>query len=228
MLAKLKEHSGVTLVELLVALTLVGIVTGAIYNVYILHNKSYAVQDRVVDMQRNFRSALNMLSSDIRMAGYNRLRVAGIGFLSASANQLQFTMDITGGDGDGLDNDMDGVTDENGESDGDALDVNENITYQLSGSNLLRNAKVIAGNIDALNFVYLDASGSPTANLADIRTVQITLVARTDFVDRDYTNNNVYQNQNPTGPETIYTAPGDNFRRKRITLEVKCRNLWSS
>ena len=73
--------------------------------------------------------------------------------------------------------------------------------------------------------MYLDAAGNVTANVASIRGVQITLVARVNFRDPDYINNNVYQNQNPDGPENIYTAPGDGYRRKRLTTQIRCRNL---
>jgi type IV pilus assembly protein PilW len=115
-----------------------------------------------------------------------------------------------------------------GDPDGDTLDANEDITYSLDdndgdGDNdLERNNNLIAENIDALDFVYLDANGATTATLANIRSVQITLVARTGRGDPGYTNNTSYQNQQGT---TIYTALNDNFRRKLLTAGVKCRNL---
>ncbi|MDH3555949.1 MAG: prepilin-type N-terminal cleavage/methylation domain-containing protein [Deltaproteobacteria bacterium] len=227
----LRKRSGFTLVEILVALALAGLVSVAIFNVYISQNKSYAVQDRVAEMQQNLRAANYMMRREIMMAGYNPLRTAGVGIVSASATQLQFTMDITGGEADGLDNDLDGLTDEEGESDGDAVDTNEDITYQLNGSNLERNGQVLAENIDALNFVYLDAGGgvldlvANPGDITEIRSIQLSLVARADFGDPDYTNNNAYSNQNPDGPEIILAASGDHFRRRLSTTQVRCRNL---
>jgi len=231
MVGMLRKRSGFTLVEILVALALAGLVSVAIFNVYISQNKSYAVQDRVAEMQQNLRAANYMMRREIMMAGYNPLRTAGVGIVSASATQLQFTMDITGGEADGLDNDLDGLTDEEGESDGDAVDTNEDITYQLNGSNLERNGQVLAENIDALNFVYLDAGGgvldlvANPGDITEIRSIQLSLVARADFGDPDYTNNNAYSNQNPDGPEIILAASGDHFRRRLSTTQVRCRNL---
>ena len=229
MVGMLRKKSGFTLVEILVALVLAGLVSAAVYNVYISQNKSYVVQDRVAEMQQNLRAALYMMRREIMMAGYNPLGAAGVGIVSASATQLQFTMDITGGEADGLDNDQDGLVDEEGESDGDADDPNENIDYQLVGSELKRNGQVLAENIDALNFVYLDAGGDDLGtnpgDITEIRSIQMSLVARADFGDPDYTNNNAYSNQNPDGPEEILPASGDHFRRRLLTSQIRCRNL---
>ena len=233
MVGMLRKRSGFTLVEILVALALAGIVSAAVYNVYISQNKSYAVQDRVAEMQQNLRAANYMMRREIMMAGYNPLKATGVGIVSASATQLQFRMDITGGEADGLDNDQDGLVDEEGESDGDAVDTNEDITYQLDEGNLERNDQVLAENIDALNFVYLDAGGdfldlvTTPGDITEIRSIQLSLVARADFGDPDYTNNNPYKNQQ--GDDLVLymstNPPNDNFRRRLLTSHIRCRNL---
>ncbi|MDH3899226.1 MAG: prepilin-type N-terminal cleavage/methylation domain-containing protein, partial [Deltaproteobacteria bacterium] len=61
----LRKRSGFTLVEILVALALAGLVSVAIFNVYISQNKSYAVQDRVAEMQQNLRAANYMMRREI-------------------------------------------------------------------------------------------------------------------------------------------------------------------
>jgi hypothetical protein len=58
----------------------------------------------------------------------------------------------------------------------------------------------------------------------EIRAVQITLVARADFRDQDYTNNTVYVNQQDATILDMSASP-DNFRRRRLTTQVRCRNL---
>ena len=60
----LRKRSGFTLVELLVALALAGLVSAAIYNIYISQNKSYAVQERVAEMQQNLRVAMYMMKRE--------------------------------------------------------------------------------------------------------------------------------------------------------------------
>ena len=73
-----------------------------------------------------------------------------------------------------------------------------------------------------INFVYLDGSGAVTANIAQIRSVQITLVARTGRGDPGYEDNKPYENLQGT---EIYDPGNDSFRRQRLATNIKCRNL---
>ena len=73
---KLRNHlslnkKGVTLIELLVALVIGGIVVAGIYRVFIAQSKAYSIQDQVVEVQQSIRSAMEILLRDLRMAGYN-------------------------------------------------------------------------------------------------------------------------------------------------------------
>lgn len=65
-----KKKSGVTLIELLIALVLSSILTAALYRAFIGQQKTYTVQDQVADMQQNVRIALGQITKEIRMAGY--------------------------------------------------------------------------------------------------------------------------------------------------------------
>jgi len=67
---KLKNSRGATLLEALVALLLAGIVTTAIFNVYINQHKSWAIQEEIIDVQQNARAAIDELTRQIRMAGH--------------------------------------------------------------------------------------------------------------------------------------------------------------
>jgi len=66
-----KQKKGVTLIELLVALAILGIVIGAIYRLFIVQTKAYTVQDHAVEVQQNVRSAMEILLRDLRMTGYD-------------------------------------------------------------------------------------------------------------------------------------------------------------
>jgi type IV pilus assembly protein PilW len=204
-----KNNHGFTLIELLVVIAISGVVMAGIYSVYYSQQKSYIVQDEVAGMQQNLRTALFHMSRDIRMAGCDPTGNANAGFTAASATSISFTEDIRG-------------KDENDPPDGDTADTNESITYSLGGGGLQRNGTVIADNIDALDFICLNATGAVTASLLQIRSVQVTIVARTEKGDPGFTNNTKYYNQQGT---EIYTAPGDNNRRRLLTSNINCRNL---
>jgi len=62
---------GVTLLELLVALVICGMVAGGIYQVFIAQGKAYTVQNQVTEVQQSVRSAMEILLRDLRMAGYD-------------------------------------------------------------------------------------------------------------------------------------------------------------
>jgi type IV pilus assembly protein PilW len=224
----LRKNSGVTLTELLIALALTGIVAGAIYNIFISQGKAYTIQSEVAEMQQNLRAGIFMMEREIRMVGYDPTRAADAQILTAAPGQLEFTADLNGdGDTDDpnehmiytlYDTDADGTSDALGRN-----DVNSGAGTQL-----------LAENIDQLNYVYLDGSRNAlndmttsvdSAVLPDIRSIQVTMVARSGAIDSNYTDNETYQNQNPGGSEVIYTAAGDNFRRRLLSTEIKCRNL---
>ena len=246
MVGMLRKKSGFTLVEILVALALAGIVSAAVYNVYISQNKSYVVQDRVAEMQQNLRAAMYMMKREIRMAGYDPSGSVDAGFVTALASgdphptddakkatttDDEYTADLRARAKDRvaftIDDDGDGTIEDNNE---------ERVAYRLLGDELQRLSAgatawhTLAQDIDALDFVYLGAGG-PTDVLdlsvddpASIRSVQITLVARANFRDQDYTNNTVYVNQHG---DTILnmSADPDNLRRRRLTTQLRCRNL---
>ena len=70
MFKKLKSIRGVTLIETMVALLLVGIVTAAMFKAYINQHHAWMIQDSVIEMQQNARAAIDELTRQIRMTGY--------------------------------------------------------------------------------------------------------------------------------------------------------------
>ena len=65
------KNKGFTLVEILVALALAGLVMTAVYSTYMIQHKAYVVQDQVAAIQQNLRAAMYMMELDFRMAGYD-------------------------------------------------------------------------------------------------------------------------------------------------------------
>lgn len=231
------SSNGFTIIELLVVVALSGVVMTGIYSAYYTQQKSYVTQEQVSALQQNLRVAMFILEKGVRMAGYDATEGAGAGagIVTANASEIRFTMDIN----DGINNDGDSRTDEPdeaGNGDGAIDDESEDLTFKLADSDsdgdndlVARDFVVdainfmpMAENIDALNFVYLNESGTTTTTKSEIRSVQISIVGRTGKVINGYTNTTKYYNQQ--GAE-IYAAPGDSYRRKMLTSQVKCRNL---
>ena len=190
----MRQEKGFTLIELLIGMAITGIISTGIYSSFYSQHKASLAQEQVAAMQQNLRVAKYLMEREIRMAGCDPTGDAGAGILTANASSIEFTLDITDDPG-------------TGGFDGDVSDSNEHITYSLydsggDGTNDLgRNTgggNQLAGeNINALDFVYLDKDslqldddglGNVTTSIAQIRSVQITLVARTGKEDPGYTN----------------------------------------
>ena len=211
-----KYSKGFTLIELMVALALTSIIMAGIMAAYISQLKSHVTQQTIVEMQQNLRSAMQHMEKEIRMAGYddpNKTSVASI--TTVLANTFGFTMDLN--------------------DDGDVSDPNETVLYTLAANTsgtqcLMRNTgggnQPIAENIEALNFVYLDRFRVPTNVAIDVRSVQITIVAKSSRVNPVLFNrqidNQVYRNQQGA---IVLPAMNDTFRRMAVMTDIKCRNL---
>jgi type IV pilus assembly protein PilW len=210
-MSKLVNKQGFTLIELLVAMVIASIVMAAIYAAYYSQQKSYVAQVQVAAMQQNLRVAMLYMEREIRMAGCDPTGFANAGITTADPNSISFTTDITG-DAAGSD------------PDGDTGDPDEAIIYSLAGTDLLRNGNLIAEEIDALDFVYLDRDAGVAASISQVRSVQITIVARTGKENPGYINTNAYYNQQDL-VNPILPAQNDGFRRRLLTTNIKCRNL---
>jgi prepilin-type N-terminal cleavage/methylation domain-containing protein len=67
------KNRGVTLIELLIALVISGILIAGLYRGFIGQQKTYTVQEQVTDMQQNVRVAINKMMREIRMAGFGKV-----------------------------------------------------------------------------------------------------------------------------------------------------------
>ncbi len=65
-----KRHNGFSLVELVVAAAITGIIIGAGLSLYLNQQKHCLIQEQVVETQQSVRVSMNELVRNIRMAGY--------------------------------------------------------------------------------------------------------------------------------------------------------------
>ncbi|MBP1739765.1 MAG: hypothetical protein H6Q48_2058 [Deltaproteobacteria bacterium] len=87
------NKKGMTLVELLIVLAVSSLLMAAIFGSFIHQQKSYAVQDQVIDLQQGLRAAVDRMTREIRMAGY------GGDILETFGNVNTFTHIITPANG---------------------------------------------------------------------------------------------------------------------------------
>jgi prepilin-type N-terminal cleavage/methylation domain-containing protein len=248
----LRQNKGITLIELLVALAITGILLAGVYRTFIGQQKTYTSQEQVVDMQQNVRAGINRMMREIRMAGFGASMVLPVTIGGqpfgpvnrdtpvAGALTIVSAMGSTTLTGIPATNQItvNSLTDSQGnllfdmgnrkyvsiggvESYtitsivGTTLTLSGNLTYnhpvntpvfgiraisyQVAGGTLLRDentgagGQALADNIEALQFGYLDANGNPTANMPDVRIVQVTLRGTTNISDPDYKSDGGYR-----------------------------------
>lgn len=240
MLKKYYNNKGLTIIELMVVIAISGIVMTAVYTAYLSQNQSYNTLQLTADLQENLRIGLELMQADLRLAGSDLSGEAGAGFFLAGPTSLGFTMDVTGGEDDGDDNDYDHLVDEADEwydgafEDGDR-DI-ENITWDIVDNVLRRNEIPVAENIQVLNLVYLDRNGNVldddglgnvTTSIDQIKSVQITLIggfAESNIFRFRTTDRNRYTNLQGDVILDLSGAP-DNIRKRMVSTEIFCRNI---
>lgn len=99
-LIKMREDKGVTLVELMIALMMSGILIAALYRTFVGQQKTYTVQEQVADMQQNVRVSIHRMMSEIRMAGFgnvNNVLGGGVNGFTQVITPNNNTLTIVGG-----------------------------------------------------------------------------------------------------------------------------------
>ena len=192
-------ESGFTLIEVLVTIAMVSVFIAASMAVLIPLSRSYTTTDVASSAQQVVRMAVEVIANDIRLAGLDPLQQlqgtdgSGLplaGFQEASATSVRFTCDRV----------PDGEEEANGEIDDDNF---ENINYYYEAATQSLNLRLYAGapvqttqqlvnNVTNLRFRYFDRDDNETADLDEIRSVQISMTVEEDAgnqgtVERSYT-----------------------------------------
>ena len=239
------RQRGFTLIELLVALAIFGIAIGAIYGVYISQTRTYTVQNQVTTAQQDVRAGIDLMSRELRMAGFDPLGKGSFCFpANTIADPLSNTFIACTADlkADGANDPGDDISfefiqgaggapgalyftsgdnsDGNGDSKIDALETAAN------GNTIERK---LIGNVDDVEFAYvLQGNATPTINptnndLPNIRAVEISILVLTAHPDPNYVDTATYKTLSGlTGPWGPFN---DGYRRRLLTTVVKCRNM---
>lgn len=155
------SEQGFTIIEMIVSLVIGMLILGIALSLFYVQRKSFGIQEQLTQMQQNMRVGMDIMSREIRMAGY--LATSTPAFSLTEAGTVTFNCDI----------------------DGD--DVAEQIRYGLDKAGLQIERKEntggpqpIAENIVALSFIY------GTATTGNTNTVTISITARTDKSDPSF------------------------------------------
>lgn len=245
------DNTAFTLLEMMVAMTIFTIIMAGVMAAFHEQLRLHSRQQEVSGMQQNARTAMYFMARELMMAGFDPIGTAGTGIkpVAGRHDAVTLSMDVTGGEADGVDNDGDGKEDNHQEEafgDGKADDSNEVITYALENGQLTRAAsggppQSLAENIEVLDVEYFglnplephcdddchldidQAAADPDA----IRFVQISIITRSgkentagSFQDLDAS---VYYNQ--AGKIILdKQARPDRLRRLVLSTEINLRN----
>ena len=180
---KLRNITGFTLTELMVAMAIGMVVLSAVTTTFMAQARFYNAQEQINEMQQNARGALDVITRELKMAGYkpNGGTFDGVTY---SVSQLMIQADLDGNGGIST-----------------SSSANEQITYAYDSTNKRITRKMgtgiveaLADNITAFTFSYLDSSGATTTTSSSIRQVAISITAVTAKPDPNYSSNNGYRN----------------------------------
>lgn len=172
----MQTQRGFTLIELLIALAVGSLLMGGIYGILMQQRNAYAMHQQMLDMRQNVRMGLDVMTNDIRMAGFDPTGNAGAGIVTAEAGLMRFTLDRNGS----------GTI-------GDA--AFEDVAYRArAGSLRIQSVReqasgfqAVVDTIQRLRFCYVLSSTDPQApcvpqvtgeQLKNIRAVRLTLTAK--------------------------------------------------
>ncbi len=229
MFHKHTRESGLTLVELLIGVVLSLIVLIGVHSLFVSQTRAYSLSNQIMDMQGTARFALNLIVSNLQMAGYDPQASNMVGITAYKNNdftptndpalslgtdtQLYFTVDSNG----------DGVIDNN-DSERFGFRVNSDRLESAVISNLdgrIASWQPALDNIEfmTISYTYADGNSSIVVGLPDnsltgrnfnnIRSVTVSLRVRASLRDLHYTD------------QTF----GDSYRRIYLSGEVFPRNL---
>lgn len=163
---------GFSLIELLVAMTVMSIVLGATVSFFVLENRSSAIQEQRLDLIQKAQSTLNHIVDNLRMIGYDPKEVGSFTISSAESTRLGYTAPVLDSTGDPM---IDTVT-------GNPVVVAAD--WVLQNDTLMRSGQVITTDVERIRFDYLDEAGNTIsfpivgAALDSIQNIRVTLTLR--------------------------------------------------
>ncbi|NLC71950.1 MAG: prepilin-type N-terminal cleavage/methylation domain-containing protein [Desulfuromonadaceae bacterium] len=134
------DHKGFTLIEVLVGIMLTAIAGGILFSAFLSQNNTYLTQEQTVEVQQTLRGALELMTREIRMCGFDpaRTRLFGIGDVTVGSGGMACTADW--------------------QESGDPATGGNEITYEFKNGQLIRSSdgsdKVLAEDIEGMSLAF--------------------------------------------------------------------------
>jgi type IV pilus assembly protein PilW len=185
---KSRVDSGFTLIELMVSIAIGLVVLASVATTFTSQTRAYSAQEQINQMEQNLRGALDIMTREIKMAGYRPNGGTVTGVVSYTSTSLTIQADI---DGNGTLLASGSGSDTANEQIVYVYDsVNKKITRQVGSGT----AATLAENISAFTFTYYQSSGATLATSAsNIRRIKIALTGITAKPDPGYSSNGGYR-----------------------------------
>jgi type IV pilus assembly protein PilW len=220
------NQSGLTLIELLIAMGIAGALLSLMVMSFSGQSQIYNTQQETSTLQEDMWAALQLISRDIRMAGYDPLASGNFGVVTATRTKFESTQDFnnSGVLGDG---------------------PNETVQYEMTGNSLGRATnggalQPIIDNITQLAFEYetLNTTAVPWAwawndwianppltTLENIRVVKVCMQGRTPRQTSTATDTSTFNPPLIAAPNNWTPGTPGRFQYRTMCVEVQCRNF---
>jgi len=134
----MKDHKGITLIELLVAFAISSLLVAVFFKVFITQAKTYEYEDKVLELSQSLNAAVDVMIQDAKMTGYDSIHPGSQVIITNAASIAPETFTIKF------------------EQDNTTM---RTVTYYMSGSSLVKrqtDTNVASGSSTTYNETILD------------------------------------------------------------------------
>lgn len=234
MIKYIKNQDGFTLIEIMVSMVISSLVIAGVYGVYTIQQRSYTVQEQVSEMQQRIRAAVDFMSREMRMAGYNPPepydpgdKCAGASISIADVQRFEFSYC---------------EVEKNGKSysphfiENDYTFYNANISLLRKRDGSSGDRKPIAEGVEAIEFRYLSNEidpntkkpkvlDTPVTDRTAIRAVEISMLVRSTYPDMKHTDTVKYIPRSENENWISENPPNDPYHRRLLITTIYLRNM---
>jgi prepilin-type N-terminal cleavage/methylation domain-containing protein len=191
------QQKGFSLIELAIVLAVFTFIMGGVFTVLARSQNRYHFEQEVADIQQTARNCIDLVEREIRLVGFPKASYydSTLGRTQSNSNLVSRRFIAPSGT-------TTNATDLLFEGDIDEDGIVDVVEYRLNNNNLERSAvdkpadasaatpsfQVIAQNVAALSFTYLDRDGNTTTDPAAVQAVQIALTLLTTSLDPENRN----------------------------------------